>query len=167
MSMDGHLVLLGAMGVGKTTVGKSLAERLGRQFSDSDAVIEARTGSSGSSIAVSEGIPYLHRLERVVLMDALARSEPMVIAAAGSVVDHRATRDELRSRTCVWLHADPETVTARTGNQTHRREITDEELHQINARQAHYRDLATVEIDTTSLTPKEAAEAVLQAIAPR
>ena len=50
-----HLVLVGMMGVGKTTVGRIVGERLGRRVVDSDQVIEARTGRTVREIFASDG----------------------------------------------------------------------------------------------------------------
>jgi shikimate kinase len=99
-----HVVFIGAMGSGKTTIGTIVAERLGRQFVDSDAELERRSGRSPRSIAETDGLPALHVLELQVLVDAVALDDPAVIAAAASVVDDRTGRLALSTaRDVVWL----------------------------------------------------------------
>ena len=84
--IDGHLVLVGMMGTGKTTVGTVLAQRLGRPLIDSDAEVEARTGRTVREIFETDGEAAYRALETEALVDALASPVPAVIAAAGGVV---------------------------------------------------------------------------------
>ena len=91
------------MGTGKTTVGRIVAERLGRPFSDSDELVEARTGRTVRQISYDEGVPAYRVHETQVLLDALAASVPSVIAAAGGVVlspTNRATLASPTRRSC-------------------------------------------------------------------
>ena len=53
-----HVVILGAMGVGKSTTGRALADRLGMAFRDSDADIEQLMGDSGAILADRHGIEF-------------------------------------------------------------------------------------------------------------
>ena len=57
MTTARHIVLVGMMGAGKTTVGQLLAERLGRRMVDSDELIEARTGRTVREIYETDGEP--------------------------------------------------------------------------------------------------------------
>ncbi|HEY4752428.1 MAG TPA: shikimate kinase, partial [Candidatus Limnocylindrales bacterium] len=67
-----HVVLLGTMGSGKTTVGRLLAERLGRPLRDSDPEIEAATGYTAREIRDRDGPDALHDLEARLLLSTLA-----------------------------------------------------------------------------------------------
>ena len=62
-----HLVLVGMMGAGKTTVGRLLAERLGRRLVDSDELIEARTGRTVREIFETDGEAAFRALETAAL----------------------------------------------------------------------------------------------------
>ena len=66
-----HLVLVGMMGVGKTTVSRIVGERLGRRVVDSDLVIEARTGRTVREIFESDGEAAFRALETDALVEAL------------------------------------------------------------------------------------------------
>ncbi len=70
-----HLVLIGLMGVGKTTVGKVLAERLGRQLVDSDLRIEARAGRTVKQILDEDGLAEMRPIEllMVKMVDAVEK----------------------------------------------------------------------------------------------
>jgi shikimate kinase len=92
-----HLVLIGLMGTGKTTLGRLAAARLGWPLSDSDAEIQAREGASVRELQERWGAGGLHRLEATILLEALARPEPSVICAAASTIDDERCRAALRA----------------------------------------------------------------------
>lgn len=95
-----HIVLIGMMGVGKTTVGRLLAARLGWAFWDNDEALERDTGQTAADVERERGKAALHRLESRLLRDALQSPEPTVLAAAGSVV---LDPDALTGAMTVWL----------------------------------------------------------------
>ena len=116
-----HVVLVGMMGVGKSTVGRRVAEELGRPFSDSDAVIEARTGRTVAEIFAHEGEPAFRSLETEVLAAVLDDPTPTVVAAAGGVVLDPGNRAALRrAGTVVWLQAPVGLLVERVAGSTHR-----------------------------------------------
>jgi shikimate kinase len=117
-----HIVLLGLMGVGKTSVGTALSQHLGWPLSDSDAAIEGLTRQTGLEIQEAEGIRVLHGLEADHLLTALAAAEPSVVSAAASVIDNSRCRRALRGEAVlpIWLRASPATLATRFHNQGHR-----------------------------------------------
>lgn len=160
MRLGGHIVLLGEMGSGKTSVGEALAVRLGWPLADSDKAIEASQGVTGAVLAAELGVSYLHALERQALTGTLASPVPTVIAAAASVVDDLAIRAILANRLCIWLVADPDVIASRISGQGHRRELAPGEEEIIDRRVPLYKELATHRFDTTDSTPSEVAAAI-------
>src|SRR6185369_2285592 len=69
----GNIFLVGMMGAGKTTLGKALARRLGREFVDTDKVLVERTGVSVSTIFEIEGEEGFRRRESAVLAELVGR----------------------------------------------------------------------------------------------
>jgi shikimate kinase/SAM-dependent methyltransferase len=140
------------MGVGKTTVGRALAEALGYRFIDNDAGIEAEYDATGAELAAEYGVPELHRLEAAQLNNALDffGSEPVVIAAAASVVDDDETRDRLHDVVVVWLQAPPVYLAERQRSSDHRRKLGLDEpgglAAQSEARALLYGAVADIEI---------------------
>lgn len=117
-----HLVLVGMMGSGKTTIARIVGERLGRPVLDSDQLVEARTGRTVRDIFATDGEPAFRALETEVLREALATTTPSVIAAAGGVVlsaENRRLLTTSASRV-VWLCADPSTLVERVRGGGHR-----------------------------------------------
>jgi len=68
-----HLVLVGLMGAGKTTVGAACATRLARPFVDTDDVVEANTGMTVAELFAHEGEGRFRELERQAVVDAARR----------------------------------------------------------------------------------------------
>src|SRR3546814_19773363 len=87
MPTDRHIVLLGLMGAGKSSVGRRVAKRLDRELIDGDVVLDERTGGmTAAEVADSEGIDALHDMEAQIALDALASTTPAVIGPAASTL---------------------------------------------------------------------------------
>jgi shikimate kinase/3-dehydroquinate synthase len=100
-----HVILVGFMAAGKSTVGRVLAERLGRPFLDMDTLCEARSGLSVPDLFACHGAPAFRRLERAVAR-SLAAEPPAVVAAGGGAFSFAGTRRLLLAcGRCVWLDA--------------------------------------------------------------
>jgi shikimate kinase len=159
-----HIVLVGPMGVGKSTIGRIVADRLHRPYVDSDDIIEQRTGHTAREIAEHQGLDALHDLEVQVLRDALAMPEPAVLGSAASVVDEEAGRLALgTARHVVWLRADPDELTRRraAGGSDHRPEV---DPAVVAARAPRYEASATSIVDVDHLAPEVVADKVLGGI---
>jgi shikimate kinase len=148
-----HIVIVGAMGSGKTTVGTRVAAALGRPFVDNDARLAQVTGSSAAEIAARDGADALHRAEAASLLDALGSAVPSVIAAAASTIADDGVRSALsRSALVVWLRADPAVLVSRMpGSAT--RPFRERDPARLVAEQARERDhwfgaVADVTVDT-------------------
>ncbi len=157
-----HIVVIGAMGSGKTTVGERLAGALGRRFHDSDRSIESRTGRSGREIAATDGVDALHRLEKEVLLDSLSGEQPAVIAAAASVIEDPDVRDDLAVGFCVWVTADPRILAERSARGSHRRPVQQSE--HLENRDRLFREMADVVVDTGDRSVEESVAVVLEAL---
>jgi shikimate kinase len=120
-----HVVLLGLMGAGKTTVGEALAARLGWPLRDSDADIQAATGRSGRELDEERGTDELHRLEARHLIGAIGEPERSVISTAASTIDDPDALAALArpDLLLVWLRAEPTTLAGRIPPLDHRRRL--------------------------------------------
>jgi shikimate kinase/3-dehydroquinate synthase len=104
-----HLALAGFMGSGKTTVGRVVAERLGRTFVDLDVEIERRVGAAIADLFAARGESGFRQLEEEVARDVLRDGRPGVVALGGGAVLSERTRDDLAARAfTVLLDVDPE-----------------------------------------------------------
>jgi shikimate kinase len=115
-----NLVLIGFMGSGKTSIGRLVAARLGFDFVDTDAWIEARTGRSVTRLFEEEGEAVFRRHEREAVA-AVALMVRTVIATGGGLPVDPANLASLREHAlliCLW--AGPETIWERVRRQVHR-----------------------------------------------
>jgi shikimate kinase len=164
----GHVVLVGMMGAGKSSVGRVLAGRLDRPLFDSDEMIERRTGRTVREIWVTDGEPVYRALETEVLTEALEASEPSVIAAAGGIVLSEANRIALDHAGChvVWLLADVDVLLQRVRNGGHRPLLDDDPegtLRRMFAeREGLYREVADAIVSVDNRSVNDVASAVLR-----
>jgi len=108
--MSRTIALVGLMGAGKSTVGRRLAEKLGRSFYDSDAEIEKAAGLSVNDIFTLHGEEDFRRGEHQVLKRLLGLA-PHVLATGGGAYLNDETRALMRDNAVtVWLNADFETL---------------------------------------------------------
>ncbi len=114
------VALVGLMGAGKSTVGRRLANKLGRPFVDSDDEIEKAAGLSVSDIFALHGEEEFRRVERKVLQ-RLLDGPPQVLATGGGAYLNDVTRDLMRKHAItIWLNADLETLWKRVSRRNHR-----------------------------------------------
>ena len=112
--LDRPVVLVGLMGVGKSTVGRRLAKRLGLPFVDSDAEIEGAAGYPAAEVFERYGERDFRDGERR-LVARLVEGEIRVIATGGGAYVDPSTRQLLNERAItVWLDAPVEILASRT-----------------------------------------------------
>ena len=111
---DRTIALVGLMGVGKSTVGRRLAARLGLPFGDGDDEVEQAAGMSVSNIFASMGEAGFRDGEARVMRRLLSEHPPMVLATGGGAVLNPETLALLKTHaTTVWLRADLTVVAGR------------------------------------------------------
>ena len=165
---DSHIVLVGMMGAGKSSVGRALARRLDRELLDSDEMIEQRDGRTVREIWLDDGEPAFRKLETEVLADAIAAPTPSIVAAAGGVVLSEENRAVLKGGGAhvVWLLADVELLLERVRNGMHRPLLDDDPEGTLRAMYEERADLyqevadAIVSVDHRSIN--DVAGAVLR-----
>lgn len=164
-----HVLLIGMMGAGKTTVGRLLAQRLGAAYLDSDAEIQRRTGRTVPEIWHSDGEAAFRAEEAYALADAVRRAERTVVSVAGGAVLDAANRAVIRGGgTVVWLRARPETLAERVGAGEGRPLLDGDPAGNLrrleSERRPYYAELADVVVDVDEIGPEQVAEAVLEAV---
>jgi shikimate kinase len=145
--LDRPVVLIGLMGVGKTTVGRRLAVRLGLAFVDADHEIELAAGLKISEIFERFGEDHFRDGERRVIA-RLIDGTPKVIATGGGAFMNEATRALILERaTAVWLDADINTLAARVSRRDDRPLLRGKDARTV------LRDLAAVRNPVYALAP--------------
>ena len=108
-----QIVLVGLSGVGKTTIGKALAERLGWPFLDTDEMVLKREGRTAAALIIERGESEFRRVEEMIVMEA-ARQVPAVIATGGGVILSPGNRRALGVHGFIcYLDATPSEIARR------------------------------------------------------
>ncbi|MEU6091205.1 shikimate kinase [Streptomyces sp. NPDC047085] len=167
MSTAPAVVLVGPMGVGKSTVGRLLAERLGLGYRDTDDDIVAAEGRTIAEIFVDEGEPAFRALEKHAVRTALAEHEGVLALGGGAILDPD-TRALLSGHRVVYLSMDVEEAVRRTGLNVARPLLAVNPRKQwrelMEARRHLYEEVATAVVPTDGRDPEEVTQAALDAL---
>ncbi|MFD6532353.1 3-dehydroquinate synthase [Streptomyces sp. NPDC060184] len=166
--MSGPLVVLvGPMGVGKSTIGELLSERLGAPYRDTDADVVATAGKPISEIFFDEGEEHFRELERHAVREAVAGHTGVLALGGGAVLDE-GTRALLAGQAVVYLSMDVEEAVKRVGLGTARPLLAVNPRRQwremMELRRHLYEEVARVTVATDDRTPDEIASEIVDAL---
>ncbi len=170
MSKPQSIFLVGPMGSGKSAVGRRLANQLGWEFSDSDAIIEGRTGVDIAFIFEKEGEAGFRRREQQVIVEFTARKQ-IVLATGGGAVLAAENRKCLSSRgMVVYLHASVEQQFKRTRHGKERPLLQNGDRRQVlddlmKDRDPLYREIADILIETDGRTVAAVTDEICENLA--
>ncbi len=160
-----HVILIGMMGAGKTTVGRIISHATGRNFIDIDQLIEKQTGMSIFEIITKHGEDYFRKIEKDVIL-SLSPKFPFVISTGGGSVMDNDVFNFLKSiGKIVYLKASPDVLYKRTGNVEVRPLLKEggrlsilQDL--LKKRESRYHE-ADIVIETDNSNPNEVAEKII------
>lgn len=163
--------LVGYRCTGKTTIGRRLALALGREFQDTDQLIESRAKTTIARMVAEKGWEFFRAMETQVLSE-LSLEPPSVIATGGGIILAEENRRMLKSHgTCIWLQADRDVILQRlkadARSQTLRPDLTDDGIEaetekMLTIRDPLYRDVSNFFIDTSACSPEHCVELILR-----
>ncbi len=168
MKIPYNLILTGFMGVGKTTVGKRVAHKLGRQFVDTDKLIEQRTGMSIRELFDKQG-EWFFRAYETSICEEFSKPQNLVIATGGGALVHNGNLERITGEGNIVLRlgASVQTVIERLTGAENRPLFNNPAdprqtvLSLFEKRRIAYQQLR-IRIDTTDRTPDEVADEVIQ-----
>ena len=168
--MKNSIALIGFMGTGKTVVGKVLAERLGKEFLEMDALIEQKAGKAIPEIFQREGEEAFRQLE-IEAAKQVSQRKNVVIACGGGVVLNKINIDRLKKESLlVYLKASPEVILRRTSSDTSERPLlkADNRALAVNEllrfRKPFYERAADITIDTSKLDIDSVVEQIISKV---
>jgi shikimate kinase len=163
------IVLIGFMGAGKSSVGRTLARMTGLPRFDTDEMIAARFGLTVSEIFETQGEEVFRQAEAEALQE-LAGKRGAIITTGGGILQRPENTDLVRQLgTVVHLEADEETLFRRINRRTTRPLLRTENpratlTELLRVRLPLYRTAADLEVDTSLLTHDEVAKKILNHI---
>ena len=167
MKIPKNIYLVGPMGAGKSTIGRHLAELLGKKFKDTDHEIENRTGASIPLIFEIEGETGFRKRESAMLKE-LGSEADLVLATGGGIVLAEENRRVLREQGFViYLFAKVDVLYQRTRrdrnrpllNEGDRRKKLEEIMH---TRDSLYREVADLVIETDKRPARTVAKEIIE-----
>jgi shikimate kinase len=170
MKQTGNIFLIGPMGVGKTTIGKVLADQLKLDFYDSDREIEASTGADIPWIFDVEGETGFRLREARMIADLTAR-KGIVLATGGGAVLAAENRQHLKERGfVVYLRASLSQQLERTSRDRNRPLLQTPDpaariAELMKIRDPLYRETADIEVDTNRRSPRMVSQEIIKRLA--
>jgi shikimate kinase len=155
-----NIVIAGFMASGKTTVGELLEKLTGKEFIDTDRMIEMNAGMNVAEIFDKNGEEYFRGLERDAVSKAASQGNRIIAVGGGAVFDERNNRELKRDGIVYLLKVSPGEVARRAGSGEERPllgkcEAEIEEL--MRSRERAYLDAADVVLETEGVNPRELA----------
>ncbi len=164
----GNVVFIGFMGAGKTTVGRLYAEQFGKDFLDTDSMIEEKAGKSVTAIFEEDGEEAFRKMETEAVRELKEKVSNTVISVGGGLPLREENRRLLKEAgTVVYLKSRPETVWDRLKGDDTRPMLKGENpkgkiRELLNRREAAYEEASHFAVDTDGKTPEEVAELVFK-----
>jgi len=165
--MKTSLALIGFMGTGKTVVGKALAEKLGKAFTELDALIEQKAGKTIPEIFQQDGEVAFRELEIEVTRE-VSQKKNVVIACGGGIVLNKINIDRLkRGSLIIYLTASPGVILKRTASDENERPLlevknkTSAIQRLLKFRKPFYERAADITIDTSKLDIGSVTEQII------
>tara|TARA_Y100000590_G_scaffold224965_1_gene254371 strand:- start:1552 stop:2061 length:510 start_codon:yes stop_codon:yes gene_type:complete len=109
-----NLVLLGMMGVGKSTLGKIVAKRQDLEFIDTDNVIEEKCSMKIAEIFKKKGEKFFRLVEEKEILKSLKKNNCVIALGGGGFINRAVRNNILKNAISIWLDSDLETISKRT-----------------------------------------------------
>lgn len=159
------IFLCGFMGCGKTTVGRLLAKRIGREFIDMDKYIEEKENMTISQIFEKHGEEYFRDIEHQVCVE-LSEKPNLIVATGGGALTYKRNVEAVRKNASVlFLSVPVEVISKRLENDTTRpllqRADKEQAIRELyNKRLPLYTDAATIIVEA-SQNPKSVVNLIV------
>lgn len=163
-----NIVLVGMRGSGKSTVGKLLAEKLGKTFVETDALIVQKAGKSIPEIVSEKGWDYFRDLESEAIREVSRGDNEVISTGGGAILRPENVAALKRNGMLVYLRASLETLRIRIAGNTDRPSLTgtknaiDEMEEILLKRSPIYESTADIVIDTDTIDPESIATIVIE-----
>ena len=160
-----QIILIGPPGAGKSSVGKLLAVELGRDFVDTDHLIETKSGKKISDIFLENGEASFREFERDVVLTSLSEIDGVIALGGGSVLDPGVADELSKKSSVVYLEVSISNAAPRVGFNKERPLLLGNPRQQwlalMESRRAIYESLAKLRVSTDNKKPKEVVAEIM------
>ena len=160
-----HVVLVGMMASGKSSIGKVLSKTMNIPFLDVDKEIELHEKRSVKSIFENSGERYFRKLESKIIIENLKEKKSTVIALGGGAFLNAAVRRNVNEKSIsVWLDLNIETIITRVKKNQNRPLVenkSDKEIMKIYEKRLKYYEMSKIHIDCNKKNKTECAEEII------
>ncbi len=162
-----NIVLIGYRGTGKTFVGKALAKKFGRNFTDTDDLIIERAGKSIPRIFEEDGEEEFRKMEKGIVKEVSAKDNLVIACGGGVPVDEENVVNLKKKGVIILLEASPERIYKRIKNDKNRPALTVKPLageitYLLKKRKPFYEKAADCRIDSGHNTIQENVEDIVK-----
>ena len=163
--MEKNLTLTGMMGVGKTTIGKTLAKKLKYNFIDIDKIIENQEGQSISSIFKYKGESHFRKIEKDITLSELKKSNSVISLGGGAFLNSSIRKSTKKNSISFWLDVPISILLKRLKKSKNRpvlgKEKTNDSIKRIYFERKKFYNQANFRINCKTLTLKKIVENIL------
>jgi len=165
-----NIILIGFRGTGKTTIGKVLAQRLGKEFVDADEYLERKEGKTIKDIFAEGGEKLFREIETEIIAELCLSDNRVVATGGGAILREENVKTLKKSGIIILLEADVDTIYKRI----HKGTMTDQRRPSLTNRGAYeeieylleyrrplYDRTADFVINTTSMSTIDAANKII------
>lgn len=167
--IDKPIVLIGLMGVGKSTIGRRLANRLGLPFVDSDDEIEAAAGMKVGELFENYGEDYFRDGERRVIARLMDGSAKVIATGGGAFVNDETRALILKEAVAIWLDADIDVLAERVSRRDTRPLVRDTDpkmvLTELAAKRNQYYSQAPIHVQSGDGAHEDTVDRIMEALA--
>ncbi len=159
-----NIYLAGFMGTGKSTVGRELARLMGRKFVDTDAELEQRFGMTVGEMFKAQGEQAFRENERALALQLSESSNRVIATGGGTLLDAQVRRALRETGLVICLFTQQEQLVARLERTDKRPLLKGENIvrkvDELLQKRREVYDTISIRVDTTHLTPQEAARKI-------
>lgn len=166
--LEKPVFLVGMMGTGKSTLGRQLAQALGRAFYDSDSLVEEKAGHSIAEIFEVFGEAKFRQAERNTIMELLDHEEVVVATGGGAVINSESLEVMRAKSVMIWLKASVDDLFARVQKSQDRPLLKTEDpkgtLAALLEQREHLYAQAHIHIDVNADDPMKTLDSMIKAL---
>ena len=164
--MKKNLTLTGMMGVGKSTIGKFIGQKLSMEFIDIDRVIEQKLKTTIQGIFKRKGEIFFREYEEKITLEQIKKDNVVISLGGGAFMNSNIRQKILKKCVSFWLHLDTHLLKKRLINSKKRPLLNNEDLKSVlekiyNEREEIYA-LADYKIDCKQLSIQSTANKIIK-----